>query len=166
MALALALLPVSAQAAAAEPAKPADAKAAAAAPKEIVAPKSVFATDPKKGKDPFFPKSERWDPKPKVVTVATNAGPGVIVTPPVEVKKNYIQHFELKGYVGSGNNRVVTISSKLKNYIVMLGESKAAITPDGPARFKILRYTDTGVVIQVEGEKADKAELELKLPTP
>ncbi len=166
IALTVALVPVRTQAAAADPAKPADAKAAAAAPKEVVAPKSVFATDPKKGKDPFFPKSERWDPKPIVTNVATNAGPGVIVTPPPPVKKNYIQHFDLKGYVGSGNNRVVTISSGVKNYIVMLGESKAAVTPDGPARFKILRYTDTGVVIQVEGDKADKAEQELKIQAP
>ena len=162
VALTVAFAPMRVAAAAAEPAKPADAKAAV---KEPVAPTSVFATDPKKGKDPFFPKSARWDPPPPKPLPPVNPDTGKPVPPPV-VKKDYGKHFELKGYVGSGNNRVVTVWSGVKNYIVMLGEGKSANTPDGPARFKVVRYTDTGVVIQVEGDKADTVEKELKLPTP
>jgi len=161
VAMVLSFAPVRALAAAAPaaPAKPADAKAA---PKEAVIPKSAFAVDPKKGKDPFFPKSERWNPPPPkpVVPVAT---PGTVVVPPVVVKKDPYKHFELKGFVGSGDKRVVTISSGLRNYIVMLGESKLANTSEGPFRFKIVRYTENGVVIQVDGEKDEK---ELKIPTP
>lgn len=147
--------PLQVKAAAADPAKPAPAK-------EPEAPKSVFATDPKAGKDPFFPKSERWNPPPpkKVEVVNPDTGKPVQPEPP---KKQPYKHFELKGFVGTGNNRVVTISSGVRNYILMLGESKLATTPEGPFRFKIVRFTDTGVVIQVEGEKEEK---ELKLPTP
>ncbi|HEY1173062.1 MAG TPA: hypothetical protein VGH19_16965 [Verrucomicrobiae bacterium] len=143
--------------AAAAPAKPAPAK-------DPEPKKSVFATDPKAGKDPFFPKSERWNPPPKVVApVVTPTPGGTSPVPPPVVKKDPYKNFELKGFVGVGNNRVVTISSGLKNYIVGLGESKLASTPDGPVRFKVVRFSDTGVFILVEGEKQEK---ELSLPTP
>jgi len=138
--------------------------AAPAAPvaKEVEAPKSVFAIDPKAGKDPFFPKSERWNPpppKPKV-DVEVNA-PDKPTPPPPKV--NPYESFELKGFVGTGNGRVVTISSGVKNYIMMLGETKMAATPKGNYRFKIVKFTATGVVIQIDGEKEEK---ELTLPTP
>ncbi len=138
------------------------AAAPAAAPaKEVEAPKSTFATDPKAGKDPFFPKSERWNPpppKPKVEVVSTPDKPA-----PPPVKIDPYESFELKGFVGSGDGRVVTVSSGVKNYIMMLGESKMAATPKGNYRFKIVRYTATGVVIQIDGEKEER---ELKFPTP
>lgn len=138
--------------------------AAPAAPpaKEVEAPKSTFAIDPKAGKDPFFPKSERWNPpppKPKVESVVSTPGKPA----PEPVKVDPYESFELKGFVGSGDGRVVTISSGVKNYIMMLGESKMAVTPKGNYRFKIVRYTDSGVVIQIDKEKEEK---ELKFPTP
>lgn len=147
-------------AAAAEPAKPADAKAA---PKEIVIPKSTFESDPKKGKDPFFPKSVRWNPPPPKVDPVVQPGSTtpVVVPPP---KKDPYKHFELRGLVGVGDRRVVTISSGMnKNYIVGLGESKTAATPDGNFKFKVVRYTAAGVVIKVDGETEEK---ELTLPSP
>lgn len=140
--------------AAAAPAKPAEPK------KEPVAPKSVFTVDPKKGKDPFYPKSERWNPPPPKPKVETTTTVKPAEPPP---KKDPYKHFELKGFVGSGDKRVVTISSGTRNYIVVLGENKMAVTPDGNYRFKVVRYTESGVVIQIEGEKEEK---ELKFPTP
>jgi hypothetical protein len=135
---------------------------AAPAPKEVEAPKSVFAVDPKTGKDPFFPKSERWNPPPPTPKVdPVKTAPDKPAPPPVKIDP--YENFELKGFVGSGNGRVVTISSGIKNYIMMLGESKMAVTPKGSYRFKIIRYTGTGVVIQIDGEKEEK---ELALPTP
>lgn len=147
-------------AAAAEPAKPADPKAA---PKEVVVPKSAFESDPKKGKDPFFPKSVRWNPPPPKVDPVVQ--PGTTTQPVVPPPKPVLsKHFELRGLVGAGNRRVVTISSGMnKNYILGLGESKTAATPDGPAKFKVVRYTAAGVVIKVDGETEEK---ELTLPAP
>ncbi len=165
VAVVLSFAPVNALAAAAPaapaaPGKPADAKAA---PKEVVIPKSAFVVDPKKGKDPFFPKSERWNPPPPKPVVAVATPGSSVQPPPPPPKKDPYKHFELKGFVGSGDRRVVTISSGLRNYIVMMGESKLASTPEGPFRFKIVRYTENGVVIQVDGEKEEK---ELKIPAP
>lgn len=146
-------------AAAAEPAKPANAKAA---PKEVVVPKSTFESDPKKGKDPFFPKSVRWNPPPPKVDPVPQPGAPTPQPAPPPPKPVLSKHFELRGLVGTGDRRVVTISSGLnKNYIMGLGESKTAATPDGPAKFKVLRYTSTGVIIKVDGETEEK---ELTLP--
>lgn len=131
--------------------------------KEIVIPKAKFEYDNQKGKDPFFPKSERWTPpppKPKEVVV-----PGVPTQPvkPVEPKDPY-KNFELKGMTGVGNNRLVVINAgiKGKNYLLGLGESKSVVTPDGNYKIKVESFSEQGVMIKIDTEKAPK---ELKLPT-
>jgi hypothetical protein len=148
--------------AAAPDAKPAD-KAAKDAPKEIVIPKSHFEYDNKKGKDPFFPKSERWTPPPpKAPEVPTPGNPTIPVKPPEPVDP--YKDFELKGMSGVGNNRLVVINAgtKGKNYLMGIGETKTIVTTTGTHRVKIESFSDHGVIIRIEGEKAPK---ELKLPT-
>lgn len=145
-----------------------DAKPAATkekeAPKPVEIPKAKFEYDNKKGKDPFFPKSVRWNPpppKPPEVQVT----PGNTVKPPEPPpKKNPYDFFALKGVTGVGNAKLVVINSgvKGKNYLLALGESKTVVTPEGNYKVKIEGFSDSGVVIKIDGEKASQ---ELKLPT-
>lgn len=145
-------------------AKLADAKAAAKeAAKEVVIPKAKFEYDNQKGKDPFFPKSVRWNPpppKPVEVVVPGNPTQPVIPVAPKDPYKN----FDLKGMTGVGNNRLVVINAgvKGKNYLLGLGESKSVVTPDGNYKIKVESFSEQGVMIKIEGEKAPK---ELKLPS-
>lgn len=131
--------------------------------KEPEPPKSVFAMNPKNGKDPFFPKSERWNPPPPKPVEPTPTATATAVKPKEPEPVNPYEFFDLKGFVGSGNGRVVTISSGSKNFIMMMGESKQAVTPKGTFRFKVVGFTETGVIIHVDGQKKDG---ELNLPTP
>ena len=152
--------------AAAPDAKPADSKAAAAKEpvKEVPVPKSVFEYDNKKGKDPFFPKSIRWTPVPKQPEVSVKPDGTPAPPPPPPPKKNPYDFFELKGMTGVGNNRLVVINSgvKGKNYLLGIGESKTVVTPEGNYKVKVESFSDLGVVIKIDGEKAPK---EIKLPT-
>ena len=147
-------------------AKPADAKhadgkpaAAKDAPKEIVIPLSKFEYDNKKGNDPFFPNSHRWNPPPPP-PVTPQVTPGTPVKPAEPPpKKDPYEFFTIKGLTGTKDAKFAVISvtgAKGKNYTLSAGETKSAMTPEGAYTFKVISFTDYGVVIQIEGEKKSK----------
>jgi hypothetical protein len=108
---------------------------APAEPPDPEAFKSVFVVDPKFGKDPFFPKSQRL----ALTLAAEQTGSRV-----VDVSTNLV----LKGLSGSPRRRLAIINT----HVLAAGES-AEVKADGQTiQFQVLEIRERSVLIQCEGQ--------------
>jgi hypothetical protein len=131
-AFALAVAVLSAAAAPA-PAAPQTKPPAAPVP-EIRFIKSEFVMTRGFGKDPFFPKSKRWEVIAPVATVETGPSFGWL---------------SLKGISGSKNHRLAIINNKTFD----AGEVAELRTPTGQtAKVKVVEIRDDGVVVSIGGQ--------------
>jgi hypothetical protein len=159
----------------------ADAKAAPAAstntasPWKIELPKSAFTADVRdrqkyKGyTDPFFPKTERIFPKPKVPTNAppvvatgTNTTGAGTVTAPIPPKPEpppppkWYANLKANGVVGT----IVIIQAGSEGYNFRQGQTREMITTKGPGKVTCVKITKTTVELKMAGED-ETAVLEL-----
>lgn len=135
-----------ARAASAEPAAPAAKPAALDQPpalQEIAFLKSAFVDGPLGGKDPFFPKSRRFDQK----------APDVFQSTPLEILKNLF----LKGISGTKDKRLAIIN----NRTLEVGEEGEFRQGALSIKIRIVEITDKSVLFTIEGSN-DRKELRLR----
>ncbi len=114
---------------------------APAVPAPIVIPQSTF--DPKVRKDPFFPDSERLNPRPKPQAAETSPG-----TRPVAVRpKDPLEHLKLVGMSGSIRRRLVMIN----NATFELNEQATLRTAAGDLRVKVVEIRERSVLVTIDG---------------
>lgn len=123
----------------------------------VVIPKSVFVDDPKVGKDPFFPTSERRNPKPAsptTTTTTTTTTPGV--APAVAQNKDLSRFLKLKGISISKTLRLAVIHDGSNEITLATGEVVDMKTPGGPIKVRCVEIKDKSVVLTIEGEARSK----------
>jgi hypothetical protein len=133
----------------------------------VVIPKSVFVSDIKTGKDPFFPETERGKPpKPKPTPTQANAATNAAPVKPKFIKPPVWDFISYKGNIGG----IVLISTTVKTYDFLPGEELTVRVPDPvdetttvekKVRMKLVEIRGDSVVISIEGESETK-ELKLK----
>jgi hypothetical protein len=135
--------------ASAGPAEPATLPAKPPAPeetqalREIVFLKSDFVDAPSGGKDPFFPNTRRFDPKPPEVFQAT----------PLDILKNLF----LKGICGRKDRMLALIN----NRTLEVGEEGEYRQGGLAIRIRVVEITDKSVSFTIDGSK-DRLELRLR----
>ena len=139
-------LPVGLAAQSGAPAAPASTNSA---PALVVIPPSVF--DPKVRRDPFFPDSERLNPKP--VKVA-EANPGMVKA---AKPKEPAEFLKLMGITGSAKRRFAILNG------VTFGLQEEAVikTTSGDYRVKVVAIRSRSVVVKIE-PSAETTEIYLK----
>jgi hypothetical protein len=131
-----------------------------AAAEEIVIPKSVFIDDPKRGRDPFFPKSvRRSGPQPAMAPASDQTSTAA----PVPVAKPQLpsRHLVLRAISRTGSRTVAWLSGNGILEEFLENTEKSVRTPDGPLKVRCLQILERSVIISVEGEP-DRQELKLK----
>jgi len=113
---------------------------------------SKFENNPKVGKDPFFPESDRRDPQPKEVPTIVNTS----ATP--HPKRVEVVNLVLKGIV---NGKAGTRLALINNQTFTAGESKYIRTSGGTAKVTCIAILERSVSVEVDG-MAGKRELKLK----
>lgn len=104
---------------------------------------SVFEDlPPPQGKDPFFPRSHRRDPKP---AAASQAPIGMAAEPAAAI-------LVLKGVVGSKSRRLALINSET----MAVGDTASVRVADGRVRVRCLEIGPDYVLLNVEGEEQPK----------
>ena len=129
----------------------------------------------KKYTDPFFPKTERIFPKPKIVkppqpptTTQTNQATStnavaqipVVVKPPEPPKPKWFAEFAVSGVLGARTSRIAIVQVGGDAYYFRVGAIKDVITAKGPAKVTCVKITDDSVELTMAGEK-ESATLEL-----
>lgn len=115
------------------------------APVKFVAPRSVFADDPKTGKDPFFPSTARRLEK------VPGSAPGT--QPSVQApNKNVFDHLQLKGILGNPTRRLALIN----NHTFEVGEQAEVKTPEGRLNVRCWEIRNRSVVVSFVGESQRK----------
>lgn len=104
------------------------------------------------GQDPFFPDSQRRDPRP-VKPANTNTGKAAA---PVAIK-NPSQHVALRGIIGSVGKQLALIN----NIAFAVGEEQTVQTPDGPLRVKCVEILERSVIVSLDGQ-AETKEIPLR----
>ena len=132
----------------AAPAAPPASTNSPATPAPIVIPQSVF--DPKVRRDPFFPESERLNPRPKNIDAATGQ-------PKVTKLKDALEFLKLNGITGSSRRRFVLINGATFG----LQEESLIKTAGGDFRVKVVEIRKNSVLVTVDGGTEPK-ELFLK----
>lgn len=119
------------------------------APALIVIPQSVF--DPKVRRDPFFPESERLNPKPAKV-VEANPGAAKVTKP-----KEPSEFLKLMGITGSAKRRFAILNG------VTFGLQEEAVikTTSGDYRVKVVAIRSRSVVVKIE-PSTETTEIYLK----
>lgn len=113
-------------------------KPAPAAPDASPAPKSVFVIDPQFGKDPFFPKTKRWEqllPKPE--------DPILVPAPPA-----FPDEIRFQGIAGTPARRLVIINGK-----TMAKNEKADFRlPSGQTvKATCVNIKESSVILEING---------------
>lgn len=114
-----------------------------AAMREVAAFTDVITT----GQDPFFPDSQRRDPRP-VKPANNNTGKAAA---PVPIK-NPAQHVVLRGITGSASKRLALIN----NTAFAVGEEQTVQTLDGPIRVKCVQILERSVLVSLDGQSETK----------
>ena len=117
-------------------------------------PKFTFVDDIKVGKDPFYPASERRNPKPPPTV---NPGTGVTTKPgdpppPPPPPKKASSFLTLKGMLGTKAKRLVMISTPTDSYEFVGTKPQMVTTPEGRVKVQCLEFKSEAVLISVEGE--------------
>lgn len=103
-------------------------------------PKSVFLVDPKSGRDPFFPRSERLA---NLIPKATNDVP--VATPP---PPQFPDELRCQGFAAVGAKKLVIVN----NRTVEAGEKFPVRLPNGQTiQVLCLEIRDKSVVLEVNG---------------
>lgn len=123
---------------------------AAPAVAAISIPQSTF--DPKVRRDPFFPESQRLNPRPVAVDPATAPGGGKVVKP-----KDPTELLRLNGITGSKKRRFAAINGS----IFGLQEESIVKTSAGEMRVKVIEIRERSVIVNVDGA-TDPKEIFLK----
>lgn len=154
---------------------PAEGKAALTETNKPVAkvefPKSVFVYDvkDKKGyKDPFFPKTQRFNPppppppKPPAQPVVNNPNPAPApAPPPPPPPPPWYEGWTLRGVIGVASTRIASVHSGSFAYTFREGQTRVGVqTPKGPVTVTCVKILEDSVELRVEGEK-DPGVLEL-----
>ena len=124
------------------PAKPA-AQELSQALQEFVFVKSAFVDPPDGGKDPFFPRTKRFDPK----------APEAYQPTPLDILKNLF----LKGICGRRDKMLALIN----NRTLEVGEEGEYRQGDLALRIRVVEITDKSVFFTIDGVK-DRLELRLR----
>ncbi len=111
--------------------------------REVAAFTDVITT----GQDPFFPDSQRRDPRP-VKPANNNSGKAAA---PVPIK-NPAQHVVLRGIIGSAGKQLALIN----NTPFAAGEEQTVQTPDGPIRVKCVQILERSVLVSLDGQSETK----------
>jgi hypothetical protein len=93
----------------------------------------VFPSDPRQGRDPFFPNSNR----PYKVAVATTS------------RSQEVSSLVIKGFSGSADHRLVIIN----NHTFAPGDEGDVITSGGRIHLSCIEIKTNSVVIEVGGER-------------
>lgn len=109
---------------------------------EVVVRQSVFQDDLKNGRDPFFPRSIRRNPK--APTAAET-----VATPKI--------HLVLKGITGPANRRFALIN----NQTLSVGETASVRVTSGQIRVHCLEIREDSVLVSVEGNP-EQTELRMR----
>jgi hypothetical protein len=112
---------------------------------KFVVPRSVFADDPKTGKDPFFPSSARRSEKVPV----PGSGPPTSVPAP---NKNVFDRLQLKGILGNSSRRLALIN----NHTFEVGEQSEVKTLEGKLNVRCWEIRNHSVVVSFVGESQRK----------
>jgi hypothetical protein len=119
-----------------------------ATPDKVELPKSVFVDDLKQGVDPFFPKSNRRQPK-------TAAGPKQVAAQPTDP----FLEITLNGILGSSRRRIATIN----NRPFEAGETGEITLASGKrVLVKCLKINETSVEVVLEGQPERKKTISLR----
>jgi hypothetical protein len=110
---------------------------------DIVFDKSVFVDAPDGGKDPFFPKSRRFDPK----------GPEVFQATPLDILKSLF----LKGVCGRKDKMLALINHRT----LEVGEEGEYRQGNQSIRIRVVEITDKSAFFTIEGSN-DRLELRLR----
>ena len=111
----------------------------------FVAPRSIFADDPKTGKDPFFPLTARRAQK----------FPGPASSPQTSVQapnKNNFDQLLLKGILGNPTRRLALIN----NHTFEVGEQAELKTLEGRRNVRCWEIRNRSVVVSFVGESQRK----------
>jgi hypothetical protein len=108
---------------------------------KFVAPRSVFADDPKTGKDPFFPSTARRSEK----VPGPASGPQTSVQAP---NKNAFDHLQLKGILGNSTRRLALIN----NHTFEVGEQAEVKALEGRLNVHCWEIRNRSVVVSFVGE--------------
>ena len=104
-----------------------------AAPEVVSRSVFVVPTNPKDGRDPFFPNSTR--PYETVSAARPHAGD--------------VSSLVLKGISGPPNHRLVIIN----NHTFGVGDEENLVTPQGPIHIRCVEIKDRSVVIESGGQR-------------
>ncbi|MEO8425726.1 MAG: hypothetical protein ABI651_01310 [Verrucomicrobiota bacterium] len=113
-------------------------------PVKFAAPRSVFADDPKTGKDPFFPSSAR-----RLEKVPGPSGTQISVQAP---NKNAFEHLQLKGILGNSSRRLALIN----NHTFEVGEQAEVKSLEGKLNIRCWEIRNRSVVVSFVGESQRK----------
>jgi hypothetical protein len=102
-------------------------------PTNVVHSVFVIPSDPREGRDPFFPNSNR----PYKVAVATNSRP------------QELSSLVIKGFSGSVDHRLVIIN----NHTFAPGDEGDVVTSSGRIHLNCVEIKTNSVVIEVGGER-------------
>jgi len=114
-------------------------------PLKFVAPRSVFADDPKSGKDPFFPSTARRMEK------VPGSAPGTQTTVQTP-NRNVFDHLQLKGILGNPTRRLALIN----NHTFEVGEQAEVKTLEGRLNVRCWEIRNRSVVVSFVGESQRK----------
>jgi len=109
-----------------------------AKPGTAAVPKSVFADDPAKGKDPFFPDSIRRKEALPPVTSPTNAMPE---------SATLFSHLQLKGISGSRDRRLAIINTAT----LAVGETADIRCAGRAVKVRCREIRESSVVVEIVG---------------
>ena len=95
----------------------------------------ILPSNPKEGRDPFFPNSNR----PYEIAAAANTQTGNVTS------------LVLKGISGSQNHRLVIIN----NHTFATGDTGDVVTSDGRVRLRCIEIKTNSVIIEVGGQRRE-----------
>ena len=111
---------------------------------QLASSKSVFLDDPKFGKDPFFPISQRRKP---AIVIAVNSG-----TPDPTLYAQLLGGISLRGISGRPGKKL----AMLNNRTVGVGELTEVKFNNQPVRVRCLEIREKSVLLGVEGTTETK----------
>lgn len=116
--------------------------AADPAPVEITIPKSHFASQLEGGKDPFYPTSARFEPKPP----PSKPGGGGKVVP-------VVPDLKINGFSGNASRPLAIIN----NVTFGVGDEQAVTSSAGRTQVRCIeiRTEDQAVVIEINGQRRE-----------
>lgn len=106
----------------------------------ISIPQSTF--DPKVRRDPFFPESQRLNPRPVVADPGTTTSGGKVVKP-----KDATELLKLNGITGSKRRRFAAINGVTFG----LQEESIVKTAAGELRVKVLEIRERSIMVSIDG---------------